>query len=81
MNYYITNTNRLGKEYASTNNKEYINLFFEGAGNLQTELVSGVFKRDILIKVANYDKDTFINIDSGLLYDKETLKIVGQHNT
>jgi hypothetical protein len=25
----------------------------------------------------NYDKNTFIDIITGLLYDKETLKIVG----
>lgn len=81
MNHFITKTNRLGKEYASTNNKEYVNLFFEGVGDLHINPPCGMFKRDGLIKVVNYDKDTFIDTDSGLLYDKETLKIVGQHNT
>lgn len=80
MNYFITQTNRLGKEYATTNDSNYINLIFESSGNIHTDPPCGIFKKDCLIKVINYDKDTFINVDSGLLYDKETLKIVGQHN-
>lgn len=27
----------------------------------------------------NYDKNTYIDIETGILYDKETLKIVGMH--
>lgn len=81
MNYYITVDNRLGKEYASTNDDNYINLMFEGKGDLHKNIPCGVFRKEFLIKVVNYDKGTFINTDSGLLYDKETLKIVEQHNS
>lgn len=81
MNYYITSDNRLGKEYASTNNSDYVNLLFEGKGDLHKNIPCGVFRKEFLIKVVNYDKDTLINTDSGILYDKGTLKIVGQHNS
>jgi hypothetical protein len=33
------------------------------------------------IKLINYDKNTFIDTITGLLYDKQTLKIVGLHNS
>lgn len=81
MNLYITMDNRLGKEYISTNDDKYVNLLFEGKGNLHNQIPSGLFRKEFLIKVVNYDKDTYINTDNGLLYDKETLKIVGQHDT
>lgn len=32
-------------------------------------------------QLVNYDKDTLIDTQTGLLYDKVTRKIVGQHNS
>ena len=32
-------------------------------------------------KIVNYDKDTLMNKNSGILYDKLTYKVVGIHNT
>lgn len=31
--------------------------------------------------IVNYDRDTLMDTESGILFDKETGKIVGQHNT
>lgn len=32
------------------------------------------------MKLINYDRNTLIDVNTGLLYDKVTKEIVGQHN-